>query len=377
MSLSRRNFLWRSAAGVVTAPFLQQLSVDLCDASPVEVVDFSMGYSPNAVRLNRNENPFGPSPKALEAIQRGLKESNRYVVSDPLRKAIADMLGMEEEWVLLGAGSSELLKLVPLVYLRGGGNLVSTSETFRVTPAYAKLLGAQVQWVHLRSDWTYDIEGLLAAVDAQTKVLYLVNPNNPTGASLTYDQLAQIADRLPKNVLFFIDEAYYHFLPGGEKTGVDVIKSGHENVFVTRTFSKVYGLAGLRVGYGAGHPSVIKRIGPFGSGFVALNTAGFGGALAALDDQEHIDRFTGLARKAKAFYQTELSRMGLAYVSGVSPFILVEVGPGAGTVVDRMAKEDVHVRTGQTWGMPRYIRISFGLEDQNRAAIEALGRALA
>ncbi len=370
MGLSRRSFLRRSAAVVATAPLLHHLSYDSCDAAPGEPVDFSGGYAPGAVRLNRNENPFGPSPLAIEAIQQGMGQASRYVISTPLRKKLAEIHGVEDKAILLGSGSAELLKLVPITFLRGGGNIVSTVETFRVTPTYAEKLGAQVRWVGHQADWTYDIKALLDAVDSDTKVAYLVNPNNPTGATLDYGQLAAIADALPKDVLFFIDEAYHQFLDGG-KNGLDLIKSGRRNVFVTRTFSKVYGLAGLRLGYGIGHPSVIKKVANFGGGGLSLNLAGYGGALAALDDQRHVERFLSLAESARMFYRKEFKALGIPYVSGVSPFILAEVGNGT-EIVEALAKENVFVRPGTTWKMPRHIRISFGLPEQNRAAVEAI-----
>ena len=369
MSLSRRSFLRRSAAVAATAPLLQHLSYDFCDAAPGEPVDFSGGYAPGALRLNRNENPFGPSPVAIEAIRQGLSQANRYVISTPLRKKLAEIHGVEDKAILLSSGSGELPRLVPITFLRSGGNIVSTVETFRVTPTYAVKLGARVRWVGHQANWTYNTKALLDAVDSETKVFYLVNPNNPTGATLDYEQLAAIADALPKDVLFFIDEAYNEFRDG--KNGLDLIKSGRRNVFVTRTFSKVYGLAGLRLGYGIGHPSVIKKVANFRGSALSLNLTGYGGALAALDDQPHVEKFLSLAASARAFFRRELEALDIPYVSGVSPFVLAEVGNGT-EVVEALAKKNVFVRPGTTWKMPRHIRISFGLPEQNRAAIEAI-----
>ncbi len=373
MSLSRRSFLRRSAAVAAAAPLYQHLSVDFCDAAADEPVDFSGGFAPGAVRLNRNENPFGPSPLALQAIQRGLRESNRYVGSQPLVKRLAAMYGVEEDSVLLGHGSTELLKLIAIAHLKDGGNIVSTVETFRVTPIYAEKLGAQVRWVPHRWDWSYNTDALLAAVNSETKVFYLVNPNNPTGAWLDYDGLVAIADALPKDVVFFIDEAYWEFLPGNRPTGLDLVKSGYQNVVVTRTFSKVHGLAGLRIGYGIAHPDAIKKLANFR--VAGVNLAGYGGALASLDDHEHIDKFVKLNQTAREFYRKELSALGIPYVSGVSPYVLADVGD-AGKVLKDMEAEGVFVRPGSTWQMPRYIRISYGLEEENQAAIRALKKVM-
>jgi len=217
------------------------------------------------------------------------------------------------------------------------------------------------------------VKGLLGAVDSQTKIFYLVNPNNPTGTTLSYDELASIAEALPKSVLFFIDEAYVHFLPG-EKNGIDLIKAGHDNVFVTRTFSKVYGLAGLRIGYGVGHPDTIKKVA--GYMFTLMNLAGYGGAIGALRDHEHVNKFLTHAKHCRKFYEKELTAAGLKYIIGNSPLLMVEVGEDSKTFVEKMAKENVFVRKGEDWDMPQHVRISYGLDEHNQAAVAALRKLL-
>jgi histidinol-phosphate aminotransferase len=373
MSISRRGFLRSSIAATAAVPFLEHLSLDFCDAAP-DIVDYFMGYAPNAIRLNRNENPFGPSPMAVEAIKQGLGEANRYVQAGQLRKALAEKHGVDEDMVLLGCGSTELLNSVPLAYLREGGNIVSSFQTYRTTPYMAQKLGAEVRWVKLKPDWTYDIKGLFGKVDSQTKIFYLVNPNNPTGTHLSYEKLASIAEALPKDVLFFIDEAYVQFLPGDGRNGIDLLKAGHDNVFVTRTFSKVYGLAGLRVGYGVGHPTVVKKVSAFILTF--MNFAGYAGAIASLDDHGHVNKFLEQARQSKIFYEKELSALGINYIVGASPLIMVEVKEDSKKFVEKMAKENVFVRKGEDWDMPTYVRVSYGLDEQNRAVVAALKKLL-
>jgi len=377
MSISRRNFLRNSVAAAAAVPFLEHISFDYCHAAETgttHLVDFKLGYPIGAIRLNLNENPFGPSAMAVQAVKKGLSEANRYVIPPTqLRKALADLHDVDEKMIRLGTGSGEILSAVPLAYLRDGGNLVTTLETYRVTPRTAEKIGAKVKWIKLRPDWSYDVNGLLGAVDSETKILYMVNPNNPTGTTLNYDELESIADALPKDVLFFIDEAYVHFLPDG-KNGVDLFKSGHDNVFITRTFSKVYGLAGLRIGYGVGHPDVINKVA--GSMFTMMNTAGFGGAIAALHDHAHIEKFLAHAKKCRSFYKKELSALDLKYIIGNSPLLMVEVGQDSKTFAEKMAKENVFIRKGEDWDMPTHVRISFGLDDQNKAAIGALKKLL-
>ena len=375
--LSRRGFFRHSAAAAATLPFFQHLAVDYCDASPQEVsVDFSMGYVSGDVRLNRNENPFGPSPKAIAAIQEGLVESHRYVQPHQLQAAIAARLDVDDNMVGLGCGSSELLFALPHVVLADGGNMISTLQTYRKTPDRAQLIGAEVKWIPFKADWSYDVDGMLEAVDKNTRLLYLVSPNNPTGAILDFDQLKTVADNLPGDVLCFIDEAYHDFLPEDRRGGLDLLKTGYRNVYVTRTFSKVHGLAGLRIGYGVGDPETVRRVTPFTLENSSMNTAGFGGALAALDDREHIKKFTEHVKKCRTFFEQELSARGLQYVVGHAPFVLVEVGQDSKTFVDKMATYHVHVRKGEDWGMPRHVRISYGSDEENRKAVVALATLL-
>jgi histidinol-phosphate aminotransferase len=377
MNLSRRRFISGSVAASIL-PFLPAcrprgpVEVPASTAAGPSGVDFLYGHAPDAVRLNKNENPFGPSPKALQAVREGLDQACRYVNTSQLRAALADLHGVGEENVILGAGSGDVLRTLPIALMRDGGNVVTAREAYSATPRMAERLGAEARWIPLGSDWSYDVQGMLDAVDGETRIFYLVNPNNPTGTTLGADAVRAIADALPPEVLLLIDEAYVHFLPDTSRTGIDLFREGRENVFVTRTFSKAYGLAGLRIGYGVGSASIVEKA----SGFLtaSLNTAGFGGALAALSDHAHVERFVKHAAACRSFYEGELSALGLAVVSGSAPLIMAEVGDGAPKVVDAMEQDGVFVRKGESWNMPRHIRISFGLEEQNRRVIESLAR---
>ena len=377
MSLTRRRFLGGSVAASML-PLLPACRPRTPVASPAPVagspsgVDFLYGHAQDAVRLNKNENPFGPSPRAIEAVREGLGQAHRYVSTMQLREALAGLHGVGVENVIVGTGSGDVLRTLPIALLHDGGGVVAVREAYSATPTMAENLNAGVKWIHLREDWSYDVEGMLAAVDAETRIFYLVNPNNPTGTTLDADAVTAIADALPAEVLFLIDEAYVHFLPDTSRTGIDLFRGGRENVFVTRTFSKAYGLAGLRVGYGVGSTEVVERVSRFLT--ASLNTAGFGGAIAALSDHEHVERFVAHAGACRAFYEKELSSLGLPVVSGSAPLVMAEVGERAAEVVDAMAGDGVFVRKGESWHMPRHVRISFGLEEQNRKVIESLAR---
>jgi histidinol-phosphate aminotransferase len=376
MSLSRRQFLTSSTMSAVSVPLLLSMDIDYCEAASPSSIDWSMGFPKDAVLLNRNENPIGPSPLAIEAAQNGIPRSFRYADAAVIRSLLAEHHGMENESILVGTGSGELLKLAPLVFARDG-NVVATLESYRQTPAFAEKLGSQVKWVNLLKDknYAYDIKGLLAAVDADTRLLFAVTPNNPTGTTLSYHNLKTIADALPKHVLFVIDEAYVHF-QGEGKTGIDLVKEGYSNVLVTRTFSKAYALAGLRCGYGVGHPDIMKKISKFGCGPTSTNMAGFGAAIASLSDHAHLQKSRKFVSDSRAYYEKNFRALGIDYVSGPPIFILAEFGKRTTAIRDALREKKVFVRDGVEWDMPNHIRISYGFEEENKTFFKEIKRLL-
>ena len=376
MALSRREFLTHSSMSAASVPLLLGLDIDYCDASPTSTIDWSMGFPDDAVLLNRNENPIGPSPFAIEAANYGVQRSFRYADPDRIRSLLAEHHDIDKEYLLVGTGSGELLKLAPLAYAREG-NVVSTLESYRQTPRFAERLGSQVKWVHLLKDnnYAYDINGLLSAVDADTKLLFTVTPNNPTGTTLSYDDMQKLADGLPQHVLLVIDEAYVHFQTDG-KTGIDLVKEGYRNVLTTRTFSKAYALAGLRCGYGVGHPDIMDKIAEFGCGPTSTNMAGFGAAVASLKDQAHLERSRNFVTEARTFYEKNFRELGISYVSGPPIFILAELGKRTTAIRDELRKKKIFVRDGVEWALPDHMRISYGHEKENQAFFRELKKLI-
>ena len=375
-TITRRGFLGATLASVAAASLFFQ-NVHETFATPF--VDFRNDH---ALRLNMNENPFGPSPRALLAAMKKLPSSNFYLnpTIEKLYRALMKHEGIEKDMLILGAGSWEILRTAPLSHYESGGNIVSTRQTFPYPLDYAEHLGFMIKKVdHIidhQGRWEYDVEGLLEAVDSGTRLLYLVNPNNPTGAWLDYEQLKYMADSLPPSVLFLVDEAYVQFLGDVQRNGIDLVKEGYENVLVTRTFSKVYGLAGLRVGYGVSHPDVIRHLRGFTKDFLSINTAGSYGAIAALEDGAFVSKCIVQAMKTLSFYEREFSSFELPYVIEKGPFVMADVSMDADVVVEKMARQRVLVAPGKAWDMPTYIRISYGTDMDNRRAIRALRNAL-
>ncbi|MBT7582420.1 MAG: aminotransferase class I/II-fold pyridoxal phosphate-dependent enzyme, partial [Kordiimonadaceae bacterium] len=259
MTFSRRQFFKTSTGAALAIPLMASLDIDPCEAATGVNYDLSMANPEGAIRLNFNENALGPSPLAVEGAKAGLAEGARYALGGLLKPLIGEHLGIDKDWILMGTGSTELQRLAPISHLQGGGNVVSGYETWGGGLVVADNMGADVKRIPLIKDngYSFDIDRMLAAVDADTKIFLIVSPNNPTGATAPYAQLKRVADSLPKDVLFVIDEAYADYLPDSFKTGLDLIKEGYSNVLVTRTFSKAHAMAGLRSGYGVAHPDIL------------------------------------------------------------------------------------------------------------------------
>lgn len=370
--VTRRNFFGATLGAIAATPLFFQTVRETFAAPGMNTT------GDHTLRLNMNENPFGFSPRAMLAAEKNIGRSNLYLDAtiEKLYGALMQHNSITKDTIILGTGSWEILRIALLACFENGGNVVSTRQTFKLLLDYAKHLGLILKKVDHAIDpqghWQYNIEGLLEAVDSQTRLLYLVNPNNPTGAWLDYQQLKYIADSLPPEVLFLIDEAYIHFLGNVQKNGIDLIKEGYKNVLVTRTFSKVYGLAGLRVGYGVSHADVIKRLQEFTIDFLSINTSGYHGAIAALKDTWFVSKSIRQAQKTLSFYKEGLPVLGLPYIIGAGPFVMVDVKTDADIIVEKMAKENILVMGGKDWEMPTYIRISYGTDADNQRAIHAL-----
>jgi histidinol-phosphate aminotransferase len=375
MSVSRRQFL-KSSAITASVPLVTGLNIESSEARIGDAVDLTLGYQPGAIRMNLNENPLGPPPAAVAAAQSAIPATNRYVSPALLKSLFAEFHQMDKDWVIAGNGSTEILKNVSLAFARDSSkNVVSARETWNVTPKYAGILGAKLNYVNLirNKHYEFDIDAMLKAVDTNTSIFFVVNPNNPTGAILSYEELQRITDSLPKEVLFVIDEAYAQYTPD-VKSGIDLLKAGYENVLVARTFSKAWGLAALRCGYAIGHPDVLKKIAMHGCDAASLNIAGYSALQAVLGDQTHLEHSRKLARDISTFYKKEAKKLGLNVVTGSVPlpFILLELGKRTKEIQQQLEKRNIFVRHVASWGLPQHVRISGGLEADNRAFFREL-----
>jgi histidinol-phosphate aminotransferase len=340
-------------------------------------IDWSMGFPEGSVLLNRNENSMGPSPRAVKVACEGLPRSFRYADPDYLRTIIGAHHDIDRDWVRVGCGSGELLSIAAMVF-GDGKNVVSTRESFRGLTSDAAKHGSPIKWVGLlkEKNYAYDVQGLLRAVDGQTGVMFACTPNNPTGAVFTYDEMKTLCEGVPKSVLLVIDEAYVHF-QGPGRTAIDLLKAGsYPNVMVTRTFSKVYALAGLRCGYGVGHPDIMKKISRFGCGPGSTNMAGFGAVAASLNDQDHIRRSVQFNDRGRAYYLDNFKKLGLPVLAGPANFMMVELGPKAVAIAAELERRKIFVRSGEEWDMPNHIRVTYGHDAENQAFFRELPKVL-
>ena len=341
---------------------------------PVEELAREMGLQASEIiKLASNENPLGPSPKALHAMREALERSHFYPDGGgwELRGAIAAKLGLERENVILGNGSNEIIEFIGHAFLNPGDEVVTAGHAFAVYSLMAQLFGAKTVEVP-DPGYTHDLPAMLAAITPQTRQVFIANPNNPTGTMVGQDAIDRFMDKVPDHVLVIFDEAYFEFLDEPP----DVIRFVREgrNVVVMRTFSKIQGLAALRIGYGvapAGLASVLQKTRqPFNANGIAQ-----AGAVAGLQDEDHMRKTREITFEGRRFFETEFKALGLEYVPSSANFVLVRVGDG-----DRVFKEllarGIIVRAMRSYKMPDWIRVSVGTMEQNRRFIRELPEVL-
>jgi histidinol-phosphate aminotransferase len=345
---------------------------------PVEEVQRELGLE-RVIKLASNEGPYGPVPAALEALERAARELNRYPDGGAyrLRAALAERHGLRREEVALGSGADGVVDCLSQLALRPGDEVVCGWPSFPSYVIYALKLGAIARRVPLR-ERRYDLEAMLAAIGPRTKLAYICHPNNPTGTSNARAELDAWFDRVPEHVLTVLDQAYFEYVDDPDYAdGVeDYLKAGRR-VAVLRTFSKIYGLAGLRVGYALAPEAVVTAVGKVKRAF-DVTTAAQEAALASLDAQPELER----RRRENAEGRVELERILRAHGfdppgPAVANFLFAEVGDDARPLFEALLREGVIVRPAGGFGAPGAIRVTVGTREENASFGEALGRVLA
>ncbi|MDP2940209.1 MAG: histidinol-phosphate transaminase [Candidatus Omnitrophota bacterium] len=342
---------------------------------PIEEVKRKLKLK-DVVKLASNESPFAPSKKVLQAINKAAKSLNRYPDGSCfyLRKKLAKKLRVLENQLIFGNGSDEIITMAMRAFVNPGDEVIIAKPTFLIYEIAAKLSGAKVVTVALK-DFRYNLKAMKQAITSRTKIIFIANPDNPTGTYVTKDEAQNLLDGISKELIVYFDEAYYEIVT--EKDYPDtlsLLKQG-KNLIVTRTFSKAYSLAGLRIGYGISSKENIDFLNrprePFN-----VNSLAQAAALASLDDKSNLLKLRMAVKEGKNYLYKNLEDLGLKYVPSVTNFILFEVGLDARRVCQELLKLGVIVREMAGWGMDNFIRVTIGRAAENKKFIKALKSVL-
>jgi len=337
---------------------------------PIEETASKLGVHPDSIiKLASNENPLGPSRKAIEAMHAALENAQLYPDGGSfyLREALATRLGFAPENIILGNGSNEVIEFLGHAFLHRGDDVITSEYAFIAYKLIATLFGACT--IETPSpDYQQDLEAMLDAITPKTRVIFIANPNNPTGALISQGKIDKFMSRLPENIIVVFDEAYFEFLDNPPEALRYVRED--RNIVVLRTFSKIHGLAGLRIGYGIARPGLIavldKTRQPFN-----VNSIAHAGALAALKDEAHQHETKRVVDQGRAYLQEQFAAMKLHFVPGAANFIMVNVGDGA-AVFEKLLAKKIIVRPLKGYQLPEWVRISVGTMEQNKQCIAVL-----
>lgn len=344
---------------------------------PIETVARELGLDPaSIIKLASNENPLGPSPLAVEAMRAHLEDVRVYPDSDSfaLRHALAAHIGLEADQFILGRGSDEIMHFLAVAYLEEGDEVVMGDPPFSMYEISTKLMGAKPVKIPLKN-FAHDLQAMADAITPRTKLLYIANPHNPTGAMNTKAELDAFFARVPAHVLVILDEAYYEYATDAEYPDTRVYLQEGRNVLVMRTFSKIYALAGLRVGYAfTNRPEILYALNQAREPFNIANL-GQWAAIASLQDPGQVQRSREVNEAGKADLYAAFERLDLPYVPTQTNFILVDVKQPCIEVFNALMREGIIIRAGL--GYPTMIRITIGTPEQNARVISALEKVLA
>ena len=341
---------------------------------PIEEVEREYGIA-SSIKLASNENPLGPSPKALAAIRERLAQLNLYPDGDCfyLKRGLAQKLGVAPETLIFGNGSNEIIELAARTFLRPGDEAVMAEQAFVVYQLIVQAVGGQSKTVPLR-DYTHDLAAIADAVTPKTRLVFLANPNNPTGTIFRRSEWETFLDKVSNDTLVIVDEAYFEYVQDAEyPNSLNYHRDGRA-ILTLRTFSKLYGLAGLRIGYGVASPEIVAMMHRVRQPFNVSAPAQWA-ALAALDDVEHVRKSLEVNRQGLEYLQNEFKRLGLDCVPSQGNFILVRVGKGQ-EVFNQLLAQGVIVRPMGGYRFPEHVRVTVGTMAENQKFVEALQKII-
>jgi histidinol-phosphate aminotransferase len=362
--MSRRAFLGTAAGSAALALLRPELAVA---GGPIQ----SSIMNDYVGRLCYNENPLGPSPEAITAIKDSAVLAHRYPdwYADTIVSDLASYHNVSSGQVIVGCGATEILRLAALAIATPGSNVVCPYPSYGQFSSDAQFLGATSKTSTLDTDYKVDLDDMNANIDSNTSAVCITNPNNPTGTVLSASDISDFVDTIPSGVVVVIDEAYHDYVHDTSYgSAIDLVRQG-KNVVVIRTFSKVFGLAGARIGYAVGNSSRISGMFSWQL-FGTVSRMSQDAAHAALEATQHISDTISLNDQVKSYCFDNFNQMGLEYIPSETNFFMVDVGRSASGVASQLSQRDIQVRTG--WGMPNHLRVSTGTSEEMESFIDAL-----
>lgn len=349
---------------------------------PVEELERELGIV-NAVKLASNENPLGPSPDAIKAAQAVIGDVNYYPdgAGHKLSCALAEKHGIDPSCITLGNGSNDILELIGRAFLAPGNSAVYSEYSFAVYPLVVQATGAEARVAksfpatHSIMPYGHDLNAIYKLISNTTRVVFIANPNNPTGTWFERDELNSFLSRVSEDVLVVLDEAYFEYMPDQLKPDTSLLLKQYKNLVITRTFSKIYGLAGLRIGYSISDSDIADILNRVRQPF-NTNMPAQAAALAAISDQGHLDHSASLNASGLQQYAKAFDGLGLTYIPSIANFIAVNVNRDAMPVYDALLREGVIVRPVTSYKMPQFLRITVGNQQQNDRVLTALKKVL-
>jgi len=342
---------------------------------PVEELERELGIR-DAVKIASNENPIGPSPMALRAVSEALTKINRYPDGDVfyLKHKLSGMLGVKPGNLIFGNGSNEVIEIVARTFMKPGDEAVMGEFAFIVFPIVAQAVGAKAI-ISPMPDLTHNLRDMLSRITPKTKAVFIANPNNPTGTMVRRDELEWFLERVPEDIIVLVDEAYFDYVDDPDyPNSLDYQKLG-KSIITVRTFSKIYGLAGLRLGFGVSSEEIISYMNRVREPF-NVNSLAQVAALAALDDREHVERSREINEEGLDYLSRELKKMNLPFAPSFTNFILVDLGSDPIPVYNALLREGVIVRPVGGYGLKTHLRVTVGLPEENERFIKAIKKVL-
>lgn len=342
---------------------------------PIEELERELGIT-DIVKLASNENPLGPSPKVKADLTQHLDELARYPDGSAylLKARLHEELGIDPARITVGNGSNDVLELMARVFLGPGLESLVSEHSFVVYPLVTRSLGAMLTEIPAK-DFGQDLEATLAAVSVKTRMIFIANPNNPTGTWVDRDALTHFLDAVPGEVLVVLDEAYFEYVDEPDyPNGLELVDR-YPNLIVSRTFSKAYGLAGLRIGYAVSHPDIADLMNRVRQPF-NVNAMSLAAALIALDDKAHLEESIRVNREGMKFLTEACQQMGLDYIPSVGNFLTIDFGRDALAIYNALLQEGVIVRPIGVYGLPNHLRVTIGKPAENARFIDALQKVL-